>query len=959
LKNILVLPLLLLFLYGNAQTTYVLDGVVRDSTSGESLPNANVLLLKEGTVQAGVSSTLNGAFLFSGLPAGQYVLSISYIGFKVRELPLVLSADMHLGAINLVPDPELLDEAEVRANLARVILKGDTAAFNADAYKVNPNASAQDLLTKMPGVVVEGGKVTAQGEEVKRVLVDGKEFFSNDPNVALQSLPAEIIAQVQVFDDQSDQSKFTGFDDGNSIKTLNIVTKTGKNNGQFGKVFGGYGTDGRYFTGGNMNFFKGDQRWTLLGLSNNINVQNFSTQDIVGALGTSGGGGRPGGRGPRRGGGNGASSDASDFLVSSQGGVSATNALGLNYSDNWGAKMKVSGSYFFNQSDNTNDQFISRQYLGDQQAGLKYNEQSLSSSSNQNHRFNLRMEYTIDERNSLLFRPNFSTQKYEGNSATAAQTLLGADSLQSSTSSDFTTSLNGLNYGGSLLYRHKFSKPSRTLSVGATASGVSQNGQNELLAQNFFAENDSTYGYNQQSTLDNLSQNYSANISYTEPLGEGNMLLIDYEPSVQYAQANQRTNAFDTIDDSYSNLQSALSSDFASSYTVQSATVGYMRRNKSVHFMLRLKTQYAVLSADQLLPQSSAVSRDFFNLLPFAMYRKTFEDKSNLRLFYRTGTNAPDFTQLQTVVNNTSTLQLSTGNPNLRQQVSHNFGGRYRATYKEGTHSFFAGLFGEARQDYIANTTFIARADSVLPDGYVLPEGAQLTAPVNLDGYYNVRSFLSYGFPLNALKTNLNLSGNAGYQRAPGLINKQENISTTWSGGVGAVLGSNISENIDFTLSYRGTYNAVSSSLQTQLNNDYYQHTAGVKFTWLFGGGFILDSDVNQTYYSGLDAGINQNFTLWNAGFGYRFLKDDRAELKLSVFDILNQNNSVSRNVTETYIEDQQTTVLQQYFMLTFTYTFRNFGKLPADKVESGEDDDRPRGGRPGGFGGVPGPFED
>ncbi len=929
--------------------TYSIAGNVVDATTQETLPNANVLLYEASGLKAGISSSTNGNFAFTNLLAGTYTLKISFIGYKVLEKTVQLTENTNLGMLTLEADPQLLDEAEVRSNFARVIVSGDTVAFNADAYKVNADANAQNLLAKMPGVVIQNGTVTAQGEEVKRVLVDGKEFFSSDPNVALQSLPAEIISQIKVFDDQSDQSKFTGFDDGNSIKTINIITKTGKNNGQFGKVYGGLGTDGRYIGGGNMNFFKGTQRWTILGLTNNINVQNFSTQDIVGAIGSSNGS-RGRRRGPPGGGGNGASSDASDFLVNSLGGISATNAVGLNYSDEWGKKVKVSGSYFFNESDNTNQQFFNRTYLGVEQANLAYQENDLSTSNNQNHRFNLRMEYTIDDKNSILFRPSFSTQQYVGTSLATASNVFSNGTIQSSNNTDFQTSLTGFTYGSSVLFRHKFEKQSRTLSLNLNTTGTQQKGNNSLVAQNYFALNDSSFFTDQAASLNNYTRTYEAGLVYTEPIGK-NMLLFKYEPSIQISDAAQRTNAFDSISDTYSDLQTSLSSEFTSQYQTQAGGVAFMKRGKGESFILELKGQYALLTANQMLPETENVSRSFLNVLPHARYRKTFENKSNLSLFYRSNTIAPTFSQLQTVVDNSNTLQLSTGNPELDQQYAHNFGSRYRATFKEGTHSLFLGVFGEARQDYIANAAFILQNDSAITNTYILPTGAQLIKPVNLNGYYNVNSFASYGFPINKIKSNLNLSANLGYQRAPGLINNVENISTTVSNGIGVVLGSNISEKVDFTLSYNGTYNNVNSSLQANLNNNYYQQTAGVKFNWLFGNGFVFNTDVSQTLYSGLDADINQNFTLWNAGFGYKFLKDDRGELKLSIFDILGENNSISRTITETYVEDQQTTVLQQYIMLSFTYTFRNFGEAPSKTND--EEGDRPSfggtngGGRP------------
>jgi hypothetical protein len=438
LKYVTALISLLWCLNGTAQNTYSMKGSVQDSADASPMYRASVLLKQSNRVVAGTETDLNGRFAFTAIPAGSYQIHIGFIGYRDAILSIQLDADKQLNTIKMYALPELLEDAEVLAKAIRVEISGDTTSYNAEAYTVNPDATAQDLLTKMPGVIVQNGKVQAEGEEVKRVLVDGKEFFTNDPSLALQTLPAEVVSKVQVFDDQSDQSKFTGFDDGNTVKTLNIITKTGKSDGQFGKVYGGYGIDDRYIAGGNMNFFNGAQRWSVLGLSNNVNVQNFSTSDIVGAIGSESQRGRR--RGPP--GGAGASSDANDFLVSSQGGISATQALGLNYIDEWGEKIKVSGSYFFNQSDNDNQQFVTQEYFTGSAAGLVYEEEALSSSTNLNHRFNMRMEYNIDSKNSILFRPSLSFQDYSGNSLTSAENLF-SDDVQTLAQTTFNTALTG------------------------------------------------------------------------------------------------------------------------------------------------------------------------------------------------------------------------------------------------------------------------------------------------------------------------------------------------------------------------------------------------------------------------------------------------------------------------------------------------------------------------------------
>ncbi|MBC7892706.1 MAG: carboxypeptidase regulatory-like domain-containing protein, partial [Sphingobacteriaceae bacterium] len=298
----------LLFPAAHAQT-FPVGGALRDG-NGNPLIGVTVVFnpLADSTKRDGIVTDTAGRFSFP-LSPGAYRLRASFIGYQPFETTVrVDSQAVELGNLRLFENASQLAEVTVTGQQLRVEMKGDTTQFNAGAYKVNPDATAEDLIKKLPGITLENGAVKTQGEDVKRVLIDGKPFFGDDASLALRNLPAEVIDKIQVFDRLSDQSQFTGFDDGNTDKTINIVTRPGRNNGQFGKVYAGLGSDGRYAAGANTNLFKGDRRISVLGLFNNINQQNFSSQDLLGALGGSSGGGRGGaggGRGGPSGGGRG------------------------------------------------------------------------------------------------------------------------------------------------------------------------------------------------------------------------------------------------------------------------------------------------------------------------------------------------------------------------------------------------------------------------------------------------------------------------------------------------------------------------------------------------------------------------------------------------------------------------------------------------------------------------------
>jgi hypothetical protein len=308
------------------------------------------------------------------------------------------------------------------------------------------------------------GTVTAQGETVKKVTVDGRDFFGDDATATLRNLPSEVIDKIQVFDKLSDQAQLTGFDDGNTSKSINIVTKKDMRNGNFGRIYAGYGTDNRYSSGGNVSFFNNNQRISLVGLFNNVNQQNFSSQDLLGVTssGNRGGGGRRGGGG----GGNFRGGGSDNFLVGQQNGISKTNAAGINYSDLWGKKIEVTGSYFFNNSNINNSEQVNRENFITKDSSQFYDENTLSTSMNNNSRANVRMNYKIDSSNTILFT---SSLNFQNN--TSANDIYGIQSadpsnILSSTDYSLNTKTSGYNFSNGLIYRHAFPKRGRSISIG-------------------------------------------------------------------------------------------------------------------------------------------------------------------------------------------------------------------------------------------------------------------------------------------------------------------------------------------------------------------------------------------------------------------------------------------------------------------------------------------------------------
>lgn len=903
--------------------------------------NISLLNLTDTTIRRGEVTDANGSFTFTRLRPGDYQFTASYIGYQTMVKTVTVAragTPTDLGVMRLEQASQELETVVVAGVQTRSEQKTDTTEYNARAFKVNTDATTEDLVAKMPGVTVQGGAISAQGETVRRVTVDGQEFFGDDAAAALRNLPAEIVDRIQVFDRQSDQSRFTGFNDGNTEKTINIVTRSGMSNGQFGRIYGGYGTDDRYLAGANLSYFKGKRRVSVIGLFNNINQQNFSSQDILGVIGNTGGGpggGRSGGGGGGRPGMRQQGVSASDYLVGQQNGISTTNAVGLNFSDTWG-KLKVNASYFFNNSQTDNLSQLSRSYFLTETSAQLYDETNETSNENANNRISMRLEYTIDSMNSIIITPRISFQNNLAASLLAGSNFDGATDagglLLNETTNQSSSDQAGLSLNNSILYQHRFAKARRTISVSLNTDWNDRDGVADLNSRSIFYQPvRPDQLFDQRADNQTAGLTLSTFISYTEPIGKNGQLMINYSPSWNQNDTKKLTNQFDDSSNDYTLLDTILSNQLENEVLTQRAGARYRYSlGQKMTFAFGADVQRTELTGDQTFPTAVIIDKTFDNLLPSAFLTYSPARTTNLRVFYRSFTNVPSVSQLQNVVDNSNPLLLSTGNANLRQQLNHSVSMRLNKSIPTKGHTFFLLASATRNSDYIGNSTLIALAPDTLQGGIILQSGAQLSSPVNLDGAWNAQTFATYGLPLAAIKSNLNLNLGLTYRLTPGLINDALNEANTYNANSGVVLSSNISQNLDFNVSYNATYNIVQNTLQPELDNNYFYHAAGLRFNWIPWKGLRINTDLTQSLYTGLGEGFNQDFTLWNAAIGYKFLKNKAAEISLSVFDILGQNTSINRNVTETYVEDSINRVLSRYFMLNFTYNLRNFGTPPA-----------------------------
>ncbi len=920
-------------------------GKVTDGVSKLPMIGANVLIKTvNDSLLRGTVTGVNGEFEIARPSIPEVKLEISFLGYKTITKLHSFREPVELGELLLLEDAQVLGEVVIEGQSPVGEQRGDTTSYNASAFKTQQNAQAEDLIRKMPGITMQGGQIQAQGEQVQKILVDGREFFGSDPNIALRNLPADAIDRVEVLDQRSDQSRLTGFDDGNYTKTINIILREDRKNGSFGRAYGGYGTDERYSAGGSLNMFKGDQRFSVLGLFNNINQQNFSNQDLAGVSANSSGGGP---RGPGGGGGGGrwGGGGNNNFYVGNSGGIVTTNALGLNYSDKWGKKVNFTGSYFFNNTTNSLQQITNRETVVNEDLRQYYQENLINTVDNYNHRANARIEADLNDKNSIILTPNLSFQTNKTFSDRDALTLASTGDSLSALRSITEAETQAFNISNNLTYRYKFEKKGRTLSADIFTAWNNRDQNSDLLAASRdFNRNvlDTTL---QETDAWNDGFNYRINATLTEPLGKNSIGTLGYQIGNNKTVADQKTRILD--DERRPVLDTALSNEFDNKFITQRLRSGYAYNKEGYSINLNLDYQFATLDNESFFPTEGVFKRDFSNLLPSANVNfRNRETGFSWRFRYRTDTDEPSVSQLQNVVNNQNPLNMSVGNPNLGQSFNHNIFANISKVNLEKSRTLFLFLNYSATNNYIGNNTFITAKDTLINGEILLRSGGQISQPTNLDGNWRSSFFLTYGAPIKKIKTQFNTNTRISFNRTPGMINGEKNLNDNLALGQGLTFSSNISKNVDFSIQTTGTYNIVNSSLQQNLDNNYYQQESNIRlYLSSQNGKVFVGNNVGHTLYSGLSEGFDQNFWLWNIEGGYRFAKNNKAELKVVIFDLLNQNNSISRTVSDVAVTDVFTNVLTRYGMLTFTYILGNF-KQPEAQPQQPWQQGRPPGGR-------------
>ncbi|HEX8532280.1 MAG TPA: TonB-dependent receptor [Cytophagales bacterium] len=904
-----------------------ITGTVVDSTSRQPLREATVSLLSARD-SAFVTFTITGGegqFRFRGVPEGRYRLLVTYVGYHNGQRTVAVSpAAPHAdaGRLALVPATVALGEVVVVQEKAPVALKGDTVEFNAGSFKTRPDAQVEDLLKKLPGLeVARDGTLKAQGEEVKRVLVDGKPFFGDDPKVATRNLPAELVDKIQLFDQSSDQAAFSGFDDGSREKTINITTKKDKRKGVFGLNGAGAGTDGRYQARLGLNRFREEQQFSLLGMANNLNQQGFTIQDLLGF-----GGGNPAPAGSNAGGGPGSvvagAPGRGDNPApagppgSPADNLTETGAGGVNFRDDWGKKAEFTGSYFFNHAGvSTRQSTFRRNILPD--TSFTQAQQFESRQAGNSHRLHFRLDYRLDSLTTLRVTPALTVQAADFGSGTHARSFApGEAPLNGSTSRVHQEGQAGQGTHNLLLTR-KFRKRGRTFSVNLNTRLNTQRteGVNRSENQFFGPGGDSLAGthLDQQQHQRTRSLTHAATAAYTEPLSLRRSVQVGYAYGTTGSSASRTVADYREATGAYDLYNERLSNRLDNSFNYHRPGVAVQTRRLKYTYAVGLDLQTAALRTDNRTDGSS-LTRRFTHLLPNALFTCNLGRNRSLRVNYRSRIDPPSVTQLQPAADYSNPLSIRAGNPALKPEYSHTGLALYNYFDPASFRSVTGMLNVSGTGSKIVNATDIS------------PTGVQTTRPVNAGGAYAASGFLAVGQPVRALRSNLNLTTRLDYSRSVSRVNALPNYARSLTLGQGLSLHTNFSQQLEWSLSGNLNYQHAAYSLQSGQNSRFFYGTLTLDGYCQLPFRLVLATDVTYTGSAGRSAGYNQRFTLWNVSLGRQFFRGKQGELKVQVYDLLNQNRSLVRNVGDTYLEDVQSQVLNRYVLLSFTYHLRRFG---------------------------------
>lgn len=891
---------------------FEVHGILVD-TLNNPLPSATLMLLnaKDSSLVTFGISDKSGVFVMKNILHGKYIFKVTFVGYATYTKAIEPEAGatvVELGRVQLQPKSTQLGEIIVKGDVIPVVVKRDTIEFNAAAFKTKANANVEDLLKKLPGIDVEGdGTVRAQGEQVQRVTVDGREFFGRDPKLATRNLPADAVDKVQVFDKKSDQSQFTGIDDGQREKTINLELKDEKRNGAFGTMMAGLGSNNRYQGRANINRFTKGKQLSFLAMGNNVNEQGFSISDYMNFSG--GSNSLMGGGGAVQVSFDGNSSNGVPMNFGGrQNGIMTNYAGGLNFNNTLSKKTEINGSYFYNHLDQNVDRTTERiNYtpIGN----YNYNQFSKTRNNNENHRLNFTIDHKIDSSNSLKFNANASMSNTSLNTLSESRTMSAENQLQNTSITDNHTTGNGFNVTSNLLYRHRFKKRGRSFSTNINTV-LSQNESNgELTADNEFFDTGEKKNISQVNDQTTNNQTLATTASYIEPLGGRKYLEATYNFRTNQNQVER--DVFD-VSNGTRTQNMTLSNVYHSNYLYNRPGLSLRINRTKYNLSMGVNWQKTTI-VGRLVLKDLDINKSFQNFLPVARLNYDFSNLKHLRLEYETSMQEPTIQQLQPVIDNTTNqINQSVGNPQLQPGYNHRMGVNFNIFEPTKGIGFFAFVNGMYTNNAISYQQTINQNLS------------SLTMPVNVRNASNVSGNFNFGFPVRKLFSRFNIGPNISQRNNRVILNDTEVASH--QNTLGGTARYNFTYKDFFTLDLSANLSSQSTHYNTEAaskpqDQKYFNKTYSAETNITVAKNYQLNAAVDYMMYNSKTTGFSQSIPLVNISVSRFFFKAQSGELRLGVVNALDKSLSVSQNASVNYLEQTTYNNLGRYYMVSFVYS--------------------------------------
>ncbi|TSD62631.1 outer membrane beta-barrel protein [Inquilinus sp. KBS0705] len=904
-----------------AQTNYSVKGTVADTVSNVKLSNSSVSILnaKDSTLRKFTRVAPNGSFSMSNLNKGNFILLITYPGYAdyVEKFTLDSVKSTHdFGNVSLLLKSRLLKEVIVKGSVAAIKIKGDTTEFNPKAFKIEPNMKVEDLIRQLPGMQVDkDGKITAQGQAVPKVLVDGEEFFGDDPTLVTKNIRADMVDKVQLYDKKSDQATFTGIDDGEKTKTINIKLKEDKKNGYFGKVDAGIGTDGFYQGQGLYNRFKGKKKFSAYTTVSNTGKTGLGWEDNN-KLGTS--------EGLQFGdsgeiyinGGDDDDLESWDGRYNGRG-IPIARTGGLHFDNKWNAdKESINTNYKIGDlSVNGTANTLTQNNLPGRV--LNSNSDETTNNSVFRQKLDAMFQVKLDTTSNLKFTVDGTVKNTKTRTSDNSQSFEN-DLLLNKQDRHLTNDADGKIFNATAFYNKKLKKAGRTFSV-SLATGINDSkAQGYLNAHtDYYTKGilDSTKVVDQYKTNDTKSTKFLSNATYTEPLSKSFSLVLNYGVNINNANSNRQS--FDqSAPGVYNLLNDSLSSNYKfNQFANQGGAIFNYKKGKQT---LNFGTKVSDVRFKQVDEETgNAFKRSFTNWNPQASYQYRISQQQSFRFNYNGNPTQPTIDQIQPIRINNDPLNITLGNPNLDPSFTHRVSANYNS-YKvlSGQSIWLNGSYSVTTNPIVSNITTDTTGKSTIQ--YLNLPGKK---PSNFYGsVYLSRKIPNPEFYIGL---NFNVNGSTYFSLKNSALNKT--TSNSYRGGLS--IDKYVAKKYNFSIQAGPTYSTGQSSLQPDLNNNGRGFSGNARFNVYLPGKIQVGADGDYTYQA-----ATQSFAtdfrqfIVNANLTKSFMKDETLKLSLSGNDLLNQNQGFSRNADGQSINQSRYTTIKRYFMLSVIWDFNKLG---------------------------------